>query len=65
MTDFMLGWLVVLLAMICLQLDGIAPQQRSSKREYVRGLVGVLVTSFLCALIVSGAVSLLWKYVLS
>jgi nucleoside recognition membrane protein YjiH len=65
MTEFLMGWIVVLLAMICLYLKELAPQKVKTARESVGGLIGELVTSFLCALIFYGLVSLLWKFVLN
>ena len=65
MTEFLVGWVVVLLAMICLHLKAVMPEKIQSARESVGGLVGVLVTSFLSALVFYGLVSLLWKYVLN
>ncbi|MBC7649841.1 MAG: hypothetical protein H7197_12135 [Vitreoscilla sp.] len=60
-----LGWVVVRVAMISLHLKALMPQKIQSAGESVGGLVGVLVTSFLSALVFYGLVSLLWKYVLN
>ncbi len=65
MTDFLLGWIVVLLAMICYCLQEGMQKKDKSSRDSVRGMVGVFVTSFLTVLVFYGVVSLVWRYVLS
>ena len=65
MTDFLLAWIVVLLAMICYFLrDGMQKKDKSSS-DSVRGMVGVFVTSFLIVLIFYGVVSLVWQHALN
>jgi uncharacterized membrane protein YhaH (DUF805 family) len=64
MTDFLLGWIVVLLAMICYCLQDGKPKKEKSAGDSVRGMVSVFVTSFLIVLVFYGVVSLVWRHVL-